>query len=166
MIQKLKEKNLYENSMIIFTSDHGQEFYEYGYFGHNSAFSKAQIQTPFLIKFPKQLEIKNIDTKKMTSHNDIVPTILTLLGVKNNTTEYSNGYNLIDTNIKRREIFSVNWNNNAIVTQDYTYIFSNTPDKMFRNEVRTTIDYKKAIDVTIDGKSVLDTMNENKRFLK
>ncbi|MCI0500696.1 MAG: hypothetical protein L0Y61_02975, partial [Epsilonproteobacteria bacterium] len=75
-------------------------------------------------------------------------------------------YNLIDTNIKRREIFSVNWNNNAIVTQDYTYIFSNTPDKMFRNEVRTTIDYKKAIDVTIDGKSVLDTMNENKRFLK
>jgi len=38
MIAKLKEKGLYDDALIIFTSDHGQEFYEYSLFRHNSSF--------------------------------------------------------------------------------------------------------------------------------
>lgn len=142
IIKKLKDKNLYDNTMIIFTSDHGQEFYEYGFFGHNSSFSKAQTNSPLIIKLPKGFDFK-INSNILTSHNDIVPTILSLIGVKNESKDYSNGFNLFDNDFKRDFVFSSNWNNNAIITNDKTYIFSNLPNKMFKTEIRDTKTYNK-----------------------
>ena len=139
MITKLKEQNLYDNSLIILTSDHGQEFFEQGNFGHNTSFSKGQIHIPFMVKLPKHLENKGFEKAikhSLTSHQDVVPTLLTLLGVTNNAEEYSNGKNLFSDTFERDYIFSSNWNNNAIVNQKFTYVFSNLPNKMFSNEVR------------------------------
>lgn len=164
MIDELKRKNMYDNSIIIFTSDHGQEFYEHGNFGHNSAFSSTQTNSPFIIKFPKNMKIPKIDTNQLTSHNEIVPTILSILGVKNSPSDYSNGYNLLDKNYKREYAFCASWNNNAIITNSYTYLFSNRPDKMFKNETRDTKTYEKAEGVKVDSKKVLDIINENKKF--
>jgi membrane-anchored protein YejM (alkaline phosphatase superfamily) len=168
IIKELKEKKLYDNSLIIFTSDHGQEFYEYGFFGHNTAFSKAQLNTPLIIKLPKDLNVSLPADfpNTYTSHNDIIPSILSLLGVKNNPQRYSNGYNLFDKNYHRNYLFSANWNDNAIITKKYTYIFSNTPNKMFSNEVRSTKTYKKVHGQVIDSKILLDVINKNKLFLK
>jgi len=168
MIEKLKKKNLYDNALIIYTSDHGQEFYEYGYFGHNSAFSKAQINSPLIIKLPKDMKVElplNY-TNLLTSHNDIVPTLLTLLGVKNSSSDYSNGYNLFSKDFHRDYTFTANWNNNAIVTDKYSYIFSNLPNKMFQNEIRNNKHYRKVKNAKIESKIVLDVMNNNRRFLK
>jgi hypothetical protein len=168
IVKLLKEKNLYDNSLIIYTSDHGQEFYEYGFFGHNTAFSKAQLNTPLIIKLPKDLNVSLPadfpDT--YTSHNDIIPTILTLLGIKNDPATYSNGYNLFDKKYHRDYLFSANWTDNAIITKEYTYIFSNTPNKMFTNEVRSTNTYKKVKGKSIDPKLLVDVMNKNRLFLK
>ena len=169
IIKALKEKGLYDNSLIIYTSDHGQEFYEYGNFGHNNAFSKAQINVPLIIKLPKQFQDKNLSTKIkniLTSHVDIVPTILSVLGVKNNPSDYSNGENLLNKNYKKEYVFSANWNNNAIITKEKTYIFSNLPNKMFKNEIRDTNTYKIIKNEKVNSKLVLDIMNENRRFLK
>lgn len=168
IIEKIKEKGLYENSLIIFTSDHGQEFYEYGNFGHNSAFSKAQTNSPLIVKLPKSLKSKlqNIDTKQFTSHIDVVPTILNMIGLKNPIEDYSNGYDIFDKNQTRKYVFVANWNNNAVIARDYTYVFSNTPDKMFKNEIRDTKDYRKVENQKIDSEILLDIINQNKRFMK
>lgn len=167
IVGKLKEKGLYENSLIIFTSDHGQEFYEYGNFGHNSAFSKAQVNSPFIIKLPKNLKsTMQIDTKQLTSHTDIVPTILNMIGIQNEAKDYSNGQNIFDKNYKRKYVFVANWNDSAVIANDYTYIFSNTPNKMFKNEVRNTKDFIKVSGQKVDSKLLLDIMTENKRFIK
>ena len=170
MIAKLKEQNLYENSLIIYTSDHGQELYEYGNFGHNSSFSRAQTGTPLLIKLPKKLKESLVISKdlesKLSSHNDIVPTLLSLIGVSNPTTDYSNGQNLFDKEYHRDYVFNANWNNNAIITEELTYVFSNLPNKMFKNEIRQNSDYKKIKNIKADSKKVLSIMNENRRFLK
>jgi membrane-anchored protein YejM (alkaline phosphatase superfamily) len=169
IIQKLKEKGIYDNSLIIYTSDHGQEFYEYGNFGHNSSFSKAQANTPLIIKLPKSLQTSHTikDNNVFTSHIDIVPTLLSIIGVENPTKDYSNGYDLFDKNYKRDYVFSANWNNNAIITPKLTYVFSNMPNRMFKNETRFTSTYSNVIKkVKIDSKLVLDAMNENRRFLK
>jgi len=167
IITKLKEKKLYDNSLIIFTSDHGQEFYEYGYFGHNTAFSEAQTHIPLIIKLPKTLKDKYHveDTTMLTSHIDIMPTILSIIGVTNPTTEYSNGYNIFDKNFKRDFVFCANWNNNAIITKDKKYIFSNLPNKMFQTEIRDN-NYTKLTNQKIDAKKVLIIMKENGRFIK
>jgi len=170
MMAKLKEQKLYENSLIIYTSDHGQELYEYGNFGHNSSFSRAQTGTPLLIKLPKNLKTELMTSpnlkSKLSSLNDIVPTLLSLIGVTNPSTDYSNGQNLFDKNYHRDYIFNANWNNNAIITKEFTYVFSNLPNKMFKNEIRKNVDYKKVKNMKADSQKVLSIMNENRRFLK
>lgn len=166
MIDKLKEKNLYDNSLIIFTGDHGEEFYENGFFGHNSAFSKPQTNVPFIVKLPKNMDsIEDLDLSMLTSHADVVPTLLSLIGVKNDTSDYSNGYNIFDKKFKREYVFSANWNNNAIITNDEIYVFSNLPNKMFSNEVRDSKNYKE-IDKQVKSKYLLDVISENSKFLE
>jgi membrane-anchored protein YejM (alkaline phosphatase superfamily) len=170
MIAKLKKRGLYNNSLIIYTSDHGQEFYEYGSFGHNSSFSTAQIVTPMIIKLPKSLK-KSIQLPSkypdiLTSHNDIVPTLLTLIGVKNPTSDYSNGYNLFDKKFDRASVFCANWNHNAIIGKKYTYLFSNLPNKLFKSKIKENSSYKTVKNIEINSTKVLKVMNENRRFLK
>lgn len=168
MIQTLKDKGLYDNSIIIYTSDHGEEFYEYGSFGHNNTYSKAQTNSVFIIKLPKNMQVelpKNYETM-LTSHIDIVPTLMTFIGVTNPTKTYSNGYNMFNKNYHRDYAFCATTNTNAIITPKYTYVFSNMPDKMFQNEVHDTNTYKLVKGVNISSKLLMDVMHENSKFLK
>lgn len=169
MIHKIKEKGLYDDALIIFTSDHGQEFYEYGNFGHNSAFSLAQNNSAFVIKLPKsmqkELKVLKQNSNKMTSHIDVVPSLLALLGVENKSEDFSNGYNFFHQDFHREFVFVANWNKNAIIDSKYTYVFSNLPNKLFKNEVRKNSDYKKVQNTKIDGKIILKIMDQNRLFL-
>ena len=168
LIQALKAKGLYEKSLILYTSDHGQEFFEYGNFGHNTAFSKGQIHVPLMVKLPQALEGTGLGkaiNSSLSSHQDIVPTLLTLLGVQNPPSEYSNGRDMLAPNFHRDYIFSANWNNNAIVTRELSSVFSNLPNKIFNNEVRETKSYQE-VDAQTKTQFILDTINENKKFLK
>lgn len=97
IIEELKSKNLLDNTVIIITGDHGQEFNEskQNYWGHSSNYSKWQIQIPFILYDP-QLE-KGIAYDHTTTHYDIVPTILNqCLGVQTPTKDYSLGNLLHD----------------------------------------------------------------------
>jgi membrane-anchored protein YejM (alkaline phosphatase superfamily) len=164
-IAALKAKNLYDNAMIIFTSDHGQEFYEYGFFGHNTSFSPAQVRVPLLIKLPEHLTHLHIDTGALTSHQDIIPSILKQLGVTNPLDDFSNGIDLFDKDMHRDYAFSANWNNSAIITKAQTSLFSNRPDKLFSNTLRESQSYKK-INGTMQTEYIIDAMKQNKKFLK
>ncbi len=174
MLQAIKEKGLYKDSLIIFTSDHGQEFFQFGNFGHNTDFSSAQTRVPMLIKLPDFLKEKITlpdsmsakSLKKLSSHIDIVPTILSLIGVKNPPEDYSNGKNIFDKHYSREILSCSNWNKNAIISEQSIYVFSNTPDKIFSNEIRNAKTYKTMQNAVIDSHKVLKVINENKRFLK
>jgi len=75
IIQKLEQYNLLENTLIVFTGDHGQEFNDNhkNYWGHNGNFSKYQIKVPMII-YDTELVHKQYTHK--TSHYDLVPTML------------------------------------------------------------------------------------------
>ena len=73
----VEKKGLMDNTVIIITSDHGAEFYEHGYWGHNSAFTKEQILAPFILYIPGRGS-QTVDA--ITSHMDIAPTLLELIG--------------------------------------------------------------------------------------
>jgi membrane-anchored protein YejM (alkaline phosphatase superfamily) len=165
MLETLKAKGLYDDALILFTSDHGQEFFEYGNFGHNTSFSLSQAQVPMLIKLPKSMQHLT-SPNGITSHQDIVPTLLSMLGVSNPSSNYSNGQNIFASDYHRDYTFCANWNNNAILTSETISVFSNLPNKMFGNEVRDTQSYEKLPNVKPKSKFILDTMNENKKFLK
>lgn len=97
ILKKVDEKGLLDNTIIVITGDHGQEFNENkkNYWGHSGNYSKWQIQAPFIIYYPGIEPGKTID--HVTTHYDISPTILTrFLGVKNSTNDFSMGYDLWD----------------------------------------------------------------------
>jgi len=174
MLDKLKSKGLYKDSLVIFTSDHGQEFFEFGDFGHNTNFSTAQTQVPMVVKLPdfmrKEIELPSSLSgnilNSLSSHQDVVPTLLSLIGVKNKPTDYSNGKNIFNKNYLRQYAVSSNWTKNSIITNDRIYVFSNTPDKIFSNEIRDRKNYQPILDAASDSKKIIQVINENKQFLK
>lgn len=79
LLSWLKENGMYEDSMILFTSDHGEAMGEYNYFfahGHN--LSNNQIHVPLILKEADGLAGTRPDT---VQHLDIVPTLLRAGGI-------------------------------------------------------------------------------------
>ncbi len=90
IISFLKKENLYENSIIVLTGDHGESIYEdiHGH-GHGEHLRGDHVtKVPLLIKFPKgkYAEVSEKDFKGITSSVDFVPTILDFYNIKPNKT--------------------------------------------------------------------------------
>lgn len=80
-LRVLKERGLYDNSIIILTSDHGEEFEEHGDIGHHSLkMYEELIHVPLVIKFPNGL-YKGTIANDLVSLLDLAPTIVERLGI-------------------------------------------------------------------------------------
>lgn len=79
-IDALKRSGIYEKSMIVFMSDHGEEFFDHGTWGHGNNLYNETIQIPLLIKFPSG-EYRGLRIAQNCSIVDILPTILDYLDV-------------------------------------------------------------------------------------
>jgi hypothetical protein len=78
LIQTLKSKNMYSNSIIIITSDHGEEFFEHGKVEHGSSLYDELLKVPLIIRLPDKIH-ETID--EIANQVDILPTILSLLKI-------------------------------------------------------------------------------------
>lgn len=110
VIRTLEESGVLENTLIVITSDHGEEMNDNrkGYWGHNGNFTSAQTHVPLTIIPPRSMPLeKNLTPPSRTSHEDIAPTLLaTYLGIENPTEDYSTGINLFHST-KEREFFVI-----------------------------------------------------------
>jgi len=70
ILEILKEKGIFDNSLIIITSDHGQLLGEYGRIGHGTFLYDELLRVPLLIKYPKDSQIKI--TKKAEEYVSLV----------------------------------------------------------------------------------------------
>lgn len=82
LIKLLKEKGLYDNSVIIFTSDHGEML------GSHSLFQKMcmyepSVKVPFSIKLPKSENLTPNLIIDEVSLVDVLPTICEYFNIKN-----------------------------------------------------------------------------------
>ncbi len=133
ILEKVKSnQELKDNTYIIITSDHGEEFYDHGFFGHISAFTPEQIQVPMIMSGPN-LESQDIST--LSSHYDIAPTFVSLLAPGIESKSYSFGYSLLSQN-NRNHIVSCGWENCAIYDQDKWLIFGVEDYNMSKIELR------------------------------
>ncbi|MEK6715283.1 MAG: sulfatase [Candidatus Omnitrophota bacterium] len=80
VVQKLEELHLIEKTIIIITSDHGEEFMEHGQLGHIRTLYEELIRIPLLVYIPFINSGKKID--KVVSLVDIPATILEILDAK------------------------------------------------------------------------------------
>jgi arylsulfatase A-like enzyme len=72
-----------ENTIVIFTADHGEEFGEHGGHYHYTMHDEV-MRTPFIIKAPRlrAAERTGDEQKGIVEQIDIVPTLLALLGME------------------------------------------------------------------------------------
>jgi arylsulfatase A-like enzyme len=75
----LKEAGLYDQSLIIITSDHGEEFKEHGSFDHWQLYYRPNLHVPLIMRIPDYPK-KEIRIKDLAQSIDIMPTILELAG--------------------------------------------------------------------------------------
>jgi membrane-anchored protein YejM (alkaline phosphatase superfamily) len=102
-----KKSGALENTWVVITGDHAEEFNEngMGYWGHGSNFTRWQIQTPLLLMSPGQFVGKQ--EKKLSLHQDVVPTLMQeALGCNSPINTYSNGLNLFQLPAQRGTILS------------------------------------------------------------
>ena len=96
VIADLEERGLADNTVIIVSSDHGEEFNENGdgLRGHGSGYSRYQLGVPMLVAWPG-MEPQRFTHR--TSHYDVVPTLMRrLLACENDPADYSSGHDLWD----------------------------------------------------------------------
>lgn len=77
IMQKLKELGIDENTIVIYTSDHGFSLGEHGLMGKWYPF-EASIRVPLIIYDPRNLESNGKATEKIALNIDLGPTILKL----------------------------------------------------------------------------------------
>jgi membrane-anchored protein YejM (alkaline phosphatase superfamily) len=96
VLDAVERYGLLEDSVIVITGDHGQEFNDTGlnYWGHGSNFTRYQTGVPLLLYIPGRAG--SVATHK-TTHFDVVPTLLREhLGCTTALFNYSVGYPLLE----------------------------------------------------------------------
>ena len=81
LVQDLKDMGLLENTLVVVTSDHGEQFYEFGYFAHSSPerrFPDISTRVPLIFSCPL-FEHRGI-VEPMVELIDVAPTILDAVG--------------------------------------------------------------------------------------
>ena len=80
-IEFLKKEGIYDQSMIIFTSDHGEEFKDHGAWEHGHSLYNELIKIPLIIKFPWD-RYAGKTVSQPVSIVDILPTICDFYDIK------------------------------------------------------------------------------------
>lgn len=79
MLQELKNKNLYNNTLTVIVSDHGEEFWEHGSCTHGATLYEECVMVPWVMRLPGKVSAGSVFDRQV-SHLDLMPTILGLAG--------------------------------------------------------------------------------------
>ncbi len=121
VLDRLQDTGELENTLVIITGDHGQEMNDnqLNFWGHNSNFTRPQVQVPFVLVGPRVNATSALDVKRITSHYDVAPTLLNnYLGVKSDIKNYSVGLDLFVEPVKRDWLLVSKYSGYAVLSED------------------------------------------------
>ncbi len=105
IIADLEARDLYDDTLIVLTSDHGEALGEHGIMGHGSSLYDEALAIPLVLKLPKRSELRNglaRQMERLARQIDIAPTILDILGL--NPMRSASGSSLVQS--KSRVLFA------------------------------------------------------------
>ncbi|WP_347252109.1 sulfatase-like hydrolase/transferase [Legionella sp.] len=95
VLNVIEQQGYLDNSIVIFTADHGQEFNDnkQNYWGHTSNYTETQTHVPLIIHWPGESP-RTIEY--LTTSYDIAPTLVKhLFACNNSVQDYSIGQDLL-----------------------------------------------------------------------
>lgn len=75
----LRSRGLWDDTLIVVTSDHGEEFFDHGEKGHKKNLYAETVRVPLLVKYPDQRA--GVRDARIASLVDVVPTVLDVMGL-------------------------------------------------------------------------------------
>jgi glucan phosphoethanolaminetransferase (alkaline phosphatase superfamily) len=120
-LDQMKRRGLLKNTLIVFTSDHGESLKDHNKIGHVDSYYAETISVPLMVYVPEgmasgqQRKALASNTKSLAATIDIIPTILELMGwgknpqMKNIRANLT-GYSLSNPVPKDRMVITMNNN--------------------------------------------------------
>jgi hypothetical protein len=161
VLADIERRGLLEETVVLITSDHGEEFGESSakLQRHGSGYTRYQLVTPMVLAWPGREQGVEVDHR--TSHYDVAPTLMQdLLGCSNPAADYSVGHNLFSGQAWDWMIAGSYYNYAVLEPDQVTVTF---PNGLY--EVRDW-DYHLRADPVFRG-DVLEAVSEqNARFFR
>ncbi len=160
VLDDLKSRGLLDNTLIVITADHGQEFNDSGmnYWGHGSNFTDVQVKVPMIIVDPRR---KAAVETKTTSHLDVPATILeSALGCQDDSLSYSSGQNMFQRESRQWLIAGADNNHAVIEPERITVTYHSGRYEVLNKE------YELLDQQTLDLSTMKEVMDEMGRFYK
>lgn len=85
VLDALEELGLTSTTLVVVTSDHGEEFLEHGRVGHGKALYEESVRVPLIFSAP--CCIPGGESLGTTGLEDVAPTVLDLLGIRSEGSE-------------------------------------------------------------------------------
>jgi arylsulfatase A-like enzyme len=80
MLRRLRDLGLYDKTVVVLVSDHGEEFLDHGLFAHGHSLYQEILHVPLIIRWPNgQYAGRRVESP--VQHIDLLPTILAAAGV-------------------------------------------------------------------------------------
>jgi len=125
LMDKLKEKKLEDNTLVVFASDHGDNLHSYEYTIAKNHPEDTSARIPFLMRWPNGLP-KGRSSDLLISPMDMMPTLLSFMGLK--VPDTVQGQDLSSAILKGRDdvvdsvpLFFYNPQWCGVYTNEYTY---------------------------------------------
>ncbi len=158
IISGIEKNGLLSNTIVLISGDHGEEFFEHGFYGHNGAFTDEQVKVPLIFYVPGR---GSGEFKKLSSHSDVVPTILKMLGCRNESSDYCLGFDFFG-GFTRDDVVCATWDKLAVIGEDVTVI----PVMSRFQRVRKFDRNYREIDRKMDSEMFLRLSRELRLFVK
>lgn len=166
ILNELEAQQRLQNTVVIITSDHGQEFNETGknFWGHNGNFSHWQTKVPLLMLWPGK---QAATTSRLTSHEDLIPSLLSeAFDCSNPISDYSTGQNLLQpvgdaSENTSRGLLMETWTDRAILYDNHLYLIDPLGDIDVVNQHYDAVDDKE-----LPPAILTNTIEQMSRFLK
>jgi len=84
LVAELERLGLYQDSLVLFTSDHGEALGEHKFFGHVEYLTDEMLHVPLIVKLPRgdaRTAVLTAAAGKLVSQIDLVPTVLAVAGL-------------------------------------------------------------------------------------
>ncbi len=82
LLEELDRRGLLDDTLVVFVSDHGEEFQDHGNHGHGSNLYREQIHVPLIVQLPARMRatVERSVVQEQVRQIDIVPTVLEAIG--------------------------------------------------------------------------------------
>ena len=129
LFDHVKAQGLYDSSLIILTADHGEAFYEHGFWKHTQTLYEEMVRVPLIVKWPAESPTGRVP--HLVSQVDVFPTVLAAVGLESETAwskdlrRYADG----TPDTKRRVVSEVSWKALATRPAVFKVVFRNEQSK-------------------------------------